>query len=74
MPKAACAKAPAIDFVARNEFDFTIKDVADGLPWAEIKGLSYRNNQGVIVHNDDRPIIENMDACPSSRRSISATW
>ncbi len=59
-----CAKAPVIDFVARNEFDFTIKDVADDLPWGDIKGISWRNKQGVITHNDDRPIIENMDTLP----------
>src|ERR1700692_3491629 len=28
--------APCVDFVARNEFDFTIKDVADDKPWADI--------------------------------------
>jgi len=57
-------KAPAIDFVARNEFDFTIKDVADDQNWADIKGISYRNKSGVITHNADRPIIENMDTLP----------
>ena len=57
-------EAPAIDFVARNEFDFTIKDVADDQNWAEIKGISFRNRQGVIVNNADRPMIENMDSLP----------
>ncbi len=56
--------APVIDFVARNEFDFTIKDVADGLDWSKIAGLSYRNAEGAIVHNDDRAILENMDSLP----------
>jgi hopanoid biosynthesis associated radical SAM protein HpnJ len=56
--------APAVDFVARNEFDFTIKDVADDKPWADIDGLSYRNSSGVIVHNSDREILENMDSLP----------
>ena len=56
--------APAEDFVARNEFDFTIKDVADDKPWADIEGLSYRNSEDVIVHNADRPILENMDSLP----------
>ncbi len=56
--------APAVDFVARNEFDFTIKDVADDKPWADIDGLSYRNSSGVIVHNTDREILENMDSLP----------
>jgi len=57
-------KAPAVDFVARNEFDFSIKEVADGVPFADIKGVSYRNSSGVIVHNEDRPILENMDDLP----------
>jgi hopanoid biosynthesis associated radical SAM protein HpnJ len=56
--------APAVDFVARNEFDFTIKEVADDHPWSEIKGLSYRNSSGVIVHNPDRAMLENMDSLP----------
>jgi hopanoid biosynthesis associated radical SAM protein HpnJ len=56
--------APVIDFVARNEFDFTIKEVADDHAWADIPGLTYRNGSGVIVHNPDRPILENMDALP----------
>ena len=57
-------EAPAIDFVARNEFDFTIKDVADGQDWSSIKGISYRNKHGAIVNNPDRPMIENMDSLP----------
>ncbi len=56
--------APVIDFVARNEFDFTIKDVADDVSWANIKGISYRNPEGVIVHNAERPVLENMDLLP----------
>ena len=57
--------APVVDFVARNEFDFTIKEVADGLPWSSILGLSYRNEERMIVHNPDRPILEEMDSLPS---------
>jgi hopanoid biosynthesis associated radical SAM protein HpnJ len=56
--------APGVDFVARNEFDFTIKEVADGTPWKDIRGLSWRNAAGVIVHNEDRANLENMDALP----------
>ncbi len=53
-----------IDFVARNEFDFTIKDVADGHSWSSIKGLSYRTEAGAIVHNEDRAILHDMDSLP----------
>ncbi len=57
-------EAPIVDFVARNEFDFTIKDVADGVAWSDIKGLSYRNGQGVLVHNEDRAVMHDMDSLP----------
>jgi hopanoid biosynthesis associated radical SAM protein HpnJ len=59
------ARAPAIDFACRNEFDFTVKEVAEQKPWPEILGLSYRDASGRIVHNPDRPILEDMDALPS---------
>jgi hopanoid biosynthesis associated radical SAM protein HpnJ len=56
--------APVIDFVARNEFDFTIKEVADDNDWSKIQGLSYRNSEGVIVHNEDRALLQEMDSLP----------
>src|SRR5262249_46736503 len=61
-PEKSLISGQAVDFVARNEFDFTIKDVAEDVPWRAIKGLSYRNEDGVIVHNEDRDVLENMDS------------
>ncbi|WP_336488560.1 hopanoid biosynthesis associated radical SAM protein HpnJ [Methylobacterium nigriterrae] len=58
------AQAPIVDFVARNEFDFTIKEVADGVDMSQIKGLSYRNAEGGVVHNEDRAIMTDMDQLP----------
>ena len=63
-PEKAFISTTAIDFVARNEFDFTIKEVADGRDWANVKGISYRNSEGVVVHNVDREILHNMDDLP----------
>ena len=54
----------AIDFVARNEFDFTVKEVAEGRELGRIAGLSYRTPDGRIVHNEDRPILLDMDQLP----------
>ncbi len=62
--QGSLAASTAIDFVARNEFDFTIKDVADGLPFSDIKGISYRSEAGEIVHNPDRAVLEDMDSLP----------
>jgi hopanoid biosynthesis associated radical SAM protein HpnJ len=63
-PDGSLKATTAVDFVCREEFDFTCKDVADGLPLADIKGLSYRGADGRIVHNLPRPIAENMDDLP----------
>ena len=63
-PEKSLLDAPAVDFVARNEFDFTVKEVAEEVPWEDIKGLSYRNRRGAIVHNEDREMLEDMDALP----------
>ena len=63
-PDATLKASNAIDFVARNEFDFTIKDVAEGRDFGRIAGLSWRNADGAVVHNEDRAILENMDALP----------
>jgi hopanoid biosynthesis associated radical SAM protein HpnJ len=63
-PEGSLKASDAIDFVARNEFDFTIKEVADDLPWGRIAGLSWRNREGVIVHNEERTILEDMDQLP----------
>src|SRR5437016_6237735 len=57
-PTESLANGRSIDFVARNEFDFTIKEVAEGRDWSTIDGISYRNNAGAIVHNKDRAILE----------------
>jgi hypothetical protein len=35
-PVKSLQSAPAVDFVARNEFDFTIKEIADGRPWEDV--------------------------------------
>jgi len=63
-PHKSLASSQAVDFVCGNEFDFTIKEVAEGRDWNAIDGLVYRNRSGKIVHNPPRAILENMDALP----------
>src|SRR5262249_25383773 len=53
-----------VDFVCREEFDYTCRDDAAGLPLDTIDGLSFRNAAGQLVHNRARAIIENMDELP----------
>jgi hopanoid biosynthesis associated radical SAM protein HpnJ len=63
-PDATLNASRAIDFVARNEFDFTIKEVAEGRDLGRIAGLSWRGGDDAIVHNEDRAVLENMDELP----------
>src|SRR6266566_1030988 len=63
-PEASLKASTAIDFVARNEFDFTVKEVAEDRDLSAIAGLSWRKADGTIVHNEDRAIIATMDDLP----------
>jgi hypothetical protein len=67
-PQESLEAAPAIDFVCRNEYEFTIKELAEGADWSAIKGLSYRAPDGKIVHNPEREILMDMDKLPSGAR------
>ena len=62
--EASLAASTAIDFVCRNEFDFTIKDIADGMPLAEVAGISFRDKDGAIHRNPDRAVVTDMDTLP----------
>jgi len=63
-PDRSLLASAAIDFVAREEFDFTIAEVAEGRPLTAIDGISYRNRDGQVVHNADRAILTDMDSLP----------
>jgi hypothetical protein len=73
-PHGSLTASDAIDFVCREEFDYTCKEVAEGKPFGSIRGLSWRNADGSIEHNEARPILEKTwTNCRSSRRSLNAT-
>nr|WP_284694110.1 hopanoid biosynthesis associated radical SAM protein HpnJ [Rhodoplanes serenus] len=63
-PAGCLAASPVIDFVAREEFDFTVKEVAEGRELAAVAGLSWRRRDGTITHNPGRALLEDMDALP----------
>ncbi|HTY51317.1 MAG TPA: hopanoid biosynthesis associated radical SAM protein HpnJ [Steroidobacteraceae bacterium] len=63
-PQGSLEASQAIDFVAREEFDYTCKEVAEGRPFKDVLGLSFRDAAGGIHHNPGRPMIENMDDLP----------
>jgi radical SAM superfamily enzyme YgiQ (UPF0313 family) len=48
-------RCPNIDLVVRGEGEEVIRQVVTGVPWEEIRGLSYRRN-GQIVHNENQTL------------------
>ncbi len=64
LPTETLKASWAIDWVARKEFDFTCKEVAEGRDLATIKGLSYKDSEGKIKHNPEREMIADMDSLP----------
>jgi radical SAM superfamily enzyme YgiQ (UPF0313 family) len=71
------AQHPAVDFTVRGEGEYTFKEIVDyidgnkrNIPLKEIKGVSYKNNEGKVIHNADRPLEKDLDKFPMPRRDL----
>ena len=62
-PEPSLKASTAIDFVVRREFDYPVAEFACGKKLDEIAGISFQKD-GRIVHNPDRPQIDDLDALP----------
>ncbi|MBC7527389.1 MAG: hopanoid biosynthesis associated radical SAM protein HpnJ [Chthonomonadaceae bacterium] len=65
LPEKTLQDNPVIDFVCRHEFDYTCQELAEGKPYSEITGLSYRDEDGILKRTADRELVPNWDAMPS---------
>jgi hopanoid biosynthesis associated radical SAM protein HpnJ len=63
-PEGSLLASPSIDFVAREEYDFTVVEIAEGRPFDEVDGLTYRDSRGALAHTPDRAVLEDMDRLP----------
>ncbi|MGD0281289.1 MAG: hopanoid biosynthesis associated radical SAM protein HpnJ [Dissulfurispiraceae bacterium] len=63
LPEDTLKRSTAIDFVATGEFDYSVAEIAKGLPFERVDGIAYRNN-GTITRTPDRPPIQDLDALP----------
>ena len=59
-PEQTLRSSDAIDIAARKEFDYSMKEVAEGWDWKDVRGISYRKD-GHIHHNLDRPTLTNAE-------------
>jgi len=62
-----------IDACVRGEGEQTLLEIAEksekGRGFEDIRGLTYRNN-GRVIRNNDRPLLENIDTLPYPNRSL----
>ena len=55
----------AVDIVCRGEFDYSTKELCEGIPFAQVDGISFLEGDSV-VHTRDRPPITDLDSLPFS--------
>ncbi|MBS3055463.1 MAG: radical SAM protein [Candidatus Aenigmarchaeota archaeon] len=67
LPTESLKMSPAIDMVARQEFDYTVLDVANTLEngghLKDVTGISFKEN-GEVIHNAPRMLEQNLDKIP----------
>lgn len=67
-------KASELDSIIRREPELTARELVDALEkrrdLASVLGISYKSEEGKIVHNQDRPFNENLDDLPFAARHL----
>ena len=67
IPEESLRDFPEIDYIVRGEGEQTLVELIKALEaakgFADVRGLSFRNNGG-FVHTPPRPLIENLDILP----------
>lgn len=63
-----------LDIIVRGEGEYTMlelmENIRKGKSVEDISGISYRNSKGDIVHNRDRPFIQDLDKLPIPSRKF----
>ncbi|MBE0511808.1 radical SAM protein [Candidatus Bathyarchaeota archaeon] len=60
---------PHVDMVVRGEGEHTIKELVQKGSAESVLGVSYKKD-GNVIHNKDRPVIENLDSLPFPARHL----
>jgi len=63
LPTETMQMSEKIGYIARGEYDYTLRDIADAKSPSDVPGITYRDGNE-IVHNADRPLIKNLDDLP----------
>jgi hopanoid biosynthesis associated radical SAM protein HpnJ len=63
-PRDSLGRSSAVDFVCGKEFDFTVKEIAEGRSLDQVAGIAFRSPGDEIVETAPRPLLEHMDELP----------
>ena len=63
LPEETVSTTVAADFAVIGEFDYAIKEISDGTPLEDVRGIAFRRN-GAIRRTGPRPPVENLDLLP----------
>lgn len=63
-------RCPALDLTLRGEYEETCMEIGRGLPFAEIKGLTWRDN-GAVRRNENRGLPNDLDSIPFPARHLT---
>ncbi|MFX1364076.1 MAG: B12-binding domain-containing radical SAM protein [Promethearchaeota archaeon] len=71
------ARHPAVDYAVRGEGEYTFRELIEyidgnkgNIPLSKIDGVSYKNKEGIVIHNKDRRLELNLDNFPMPRRDL----
>ena len=67
-PEGTLADDNNIDFAVRGEGEYTFLELVQGKSIGDILGVSYKNGDH-IIHNPDRPFINDLDSLPFPDRA-----
>jgi radical SAM superfamily enzyme YgiQ (UPF0313 family) len=67
-PQGTILNDDTIDFAIRGEGEHTFLELIQGKNKETILGLSYKK-ENIVIHNPDRPFIENLDLLPFPNRA-----
>lgn len=71
-PEFTLKQCQQLDLVCRGDGEMTTLEIANGMPWDKIEGLTYRKD-AEIVTNPARKYMENLDFLPYPARELFDT-
>src|SRR3989344_4193672 len=70
MPQRTLEECKDIDYCIISEAEETMLELAQGKPLATILGLAYRDKNGIVHVNAQRPLIQDLDKLPPPARDL----